>query len=468
MVLPIPPSYDRDGALLLPRCPTICILSYDTRRVCFVLHSRSAVSLVRPYVRVPKAVAKPHNRRVSRFQRTRHVHVASAHACAIGSEDGTKRLRAFVGSILGMELGSCVPYVAPKWTETITKRPSKRCKLGLLPTPIHKWHVPGLPDGTELWIKRDDLTGMQLSGNKIRKLEFLLADALDKGCDCVVTIGGIQSNHCRATAVAARYVGMESHLILRNNKVMAEQDPGLVGNLMVERLVGAHIYQVTKQEYQQHGSVALLRHLTHELSIQGRKPYPIVVGGSDSLGTWGYIQMIQELKEQMSDGQGPTELDDIVMACGSGGTTAGIALGAHLSGLNAKVHAYGVCDSPAYFYEYIDTLYGGLGMADRIDARNLLRVADAKGGGYAISRNEELDCVLETARSTGIILDPVYTGKALTGLLRDMKARPELWEGRKVLFVHTGGLLGMYDKEVQLQPLVEDLGHAFRMDVSSM
>ena len=367
-----------------------------------------------------------------------------------------------------MNNGLCVPYQPPVWAEKIHRQPTKRCRLGLLPTPIQKWNIPDLPKGTELWIKRDDLTGMQLSGNKVRKLEFLLADAMDKGCDCVVTIGGIQSNHCRATTVAARYLGMESHLILRNNKVAAEQDPGLVGNLLVERLLGAHIYQVTKQEYQQHGSEALLQHLADELSSQGKKPYPIVVGGSDSLGTWGYIQMIQELEEQLGKGEGPNELNDIVMACGSGGTTAGIALGAHLSGLDAKVHAYGVCDSPPYFYDYINGLYNGLGISEKIDAKNLLTAIDAKGGGYAISRTEELDCVLNIAQNTGIILDPVYTGKALGGLLHDMRAQPELWEGRKVLFVHTGGLLGMYDKEVQLQPLVEGLGRASRLDVSNI
>mmetsp|Transcript_10269 Transcript_10269/g.62922 ORF Transcript_10269/g.62922 Transcript_10269/m.62922 type:complete len:460 (-) Transcript_10269:734-2113(-) len=370
--------------------------------------------------------------------------------------------------IEAMNNGLCVPYQPPTWTEQLHSQPTKRCKLGLLPTPIQKWNIPDLPKGTELWIKRDDLTGMQLSGNKVRKLEFLLADAMDKGCDCVVTIGGIQSNHCRATTVAARYMGMESHLILRNNKVAAEQDPGLVGNLLVERLLGAHIHQVTKQEYQQHGSEALLQHLTRELLAKGKKPYPIVVGGSDSLGTWGYIQMIQELEEQMLKGEGPTVLNDIVMACGSGGTTAGIALGVHLSGLHAKVHAYGVCDSPTYFYNYINGLYNGLGLSKKIDAKNLLSVIDAKGGGYAISRTEELDCVLKVAQNTGIILDPVYTGKALGGLLHDMRAQPELWEGRKVLFVHTGGLLGMYDKEVQLQPLLEGLGRSSRLDVSNI
>lgn len=364
--------------------------------------------------------------------------------------------------------GLLTSYHPPRWAEKLTLCPSQKYNLGLLPTPLQRWNVPGLPAGTELWIKRDDLSGMQLSGNKIRKLEFLLADAIGKGCDCVVTIGGIQSNHCRATAVSARYAGLESHLILRNNKLAAEKDPGLVGNLMVERLVGANIYQVSKQEYQQHGSVALLQYLTTSLISKGLKPYPIVVGGSDALGTWGYLNMIHELEKQIAAGEGPDKIDDIALACGSGGTAAGIALGIHLSPIDAKVHAYGVCDTPEYFYDYIDGLFDGIGVQGNPKAKQLLTVVDAKGSGYAISRSEELQCVLDLALATGIILDPVYTGKALFGLLREMREDPCKWEGRKVVFVHTGGLLGMYDKEDQLQPLVEELGRACRLELNAI
>ncbi|KAL2896894.1 putative D-cysteine desulfhydrase 1 mitochondrial, partial [Bienertia sinuspersici] len=139
---------------------------------------------------------------------------------------------------------------------------------------------------------RDDLSGMQLSGNKVRKLEFLMADAVAQGADCIITIGGIQSNHCRATAVAAKYLHLDCFLILRTSKALLDKDPGLTGNLLVERLAGAHVELVSKEEYAKIGSVgsALLLALTNVLKErlirEGRKPYVIPVGGSNSLGTW--------------------------------------------------------------------------------------------------------------------------------------------------------------------------------------
>ncbi|KAI7843891.1 hypothetical protein COHA_002435 [Chlorella ohadii] len=356
------------------------------------------------------------------------------------------------------------PYTPPPWAAKISLVPRQRYRLALLPTPIHPWHVPGLPPGCELHIKRDDLTGMQLSGNKVRKLEFIMAEAKEKGHDCVITIGGIQSNHARATAVAARYLGLECHLILRNSRHLADSDPGLVGNLMVERLIGAHIWQVTKEEYGRHGGVALGERLAQQLRAQGHNPFVIPVGGSSPMGVWGYIEMVHELEQQIA-GQGFT---DLVMACGSGGTTAGIGLGCHLAGLGLRVHAMAVCDDEAYFYNYADHLLEGLGAGKDVvgaNAEEMFQVVQAKGAGYAISRDEELKCVSDVALATGIVLDPVYTGKALFGLMSEMQAAPEEWKGRKVLFVHTGGLLGMYDKAPQLQPLVEAQGRAHRLVV---
>jgi len=139
-----------------------------------------------------------------------------------------------------------------------------------------------------------------------------------------------------------------------------------------------------------------------------------------------------------------------------------------LSGWNARVHAYGVCDSPRYFYDYIDGLLGGLGASpDHVGAAaaDLVRVVDAKGRGYAISADEELETVREVAMTTGVVLDPVYSGKAVASMLREMRSDPEGWAGRKVLFIHTGGLLGMYEKSQQLQPMVEALGRHERMPV---
>ncbi|KXZ56568.1 hypothetical protein GPECTOR_1g51 [Gonium pectorale] len=306
---------------------------------------------------------------------------------------------------------------------------------------------------------------MQMSGNKVRKLEFLMAEAVAGGHDCVITAGGIQSNHARATAVAARYLGLEPHLILRTSRQAVDSDPGLVGNLLVERMAGATLHMITKEEYGKVGSPALLEQLRQQLVSEGRKPYVIPVGGSNSLGVWGYVQAIDEIATQSQQFGGIT---DIAMACGSGGTTAGLALGSYLSPLKARVHAYGVCDTPDYFYDYIDGLLEGLGVAPGgpllggADARSLLRAVQARGAGYAISTEEELRTAQAVSAATGVVLDPVYSGKAVHALLREINESPDEWRGRTVLFVHTGGLLGMYDKLDQLDPLLQAHGPPVR------
>ncbi|PKI53444.1 hypothetical protein CRG98_026134 [Punica granatum] len=327
-------------------------------------------------------------------------------------------------------------YAPPPWASHLRPLPSHVFSLGHLPTPIHRWNFPNLPKGTEVWLKRDDLTGMQLSGNKVRKLEFLLADAVAQGADCIITIGGIQSNHCRATAVATKYLNLDCYLILRTSKVLVDKDPGLTGNLLVERLVGAHVDIISKEEYAKIGSVTLTEILKEKLIKEGRKPYVIPVGGSNSLGTWGYIEAIREIERQQHSGSVKVKFDDIV------------------------VHAFSVCDDPDYFYDFVQGLLDGLEAG--VLSRDIVDIHNAKGLGYAISTAEELKFVKDIATATGVILDPVYSGKAAYGMMKDMTENPKNWEGRKVLFVHTGGLLGLYDKVDQL---VSTVANWRRMDV---
>lgn len=343
-------------------------------------------------------------------------------------------------------------YHPPSWASHLHPIPSQLFSLGHFPTPIHKWNLPNLPNNTQVWLKRDDLSGMQLSGNKVRKLEFLLADAVAQGADCIVTIGGIQSNHCRATAVAAKYLNLDCYLILRTSKVLVDKDPGLTGNLLVERLVGAHIDLVSKEEYSRIGGVALTNIIKERLQKEGRRPYIIPVGGSNSLGTWGYIEAINEVEQQLQKGADKVKFDDIVVACGSGGTVAGLSIGSCLSELKAKVHAYGVCDDPDYFYDYVQGLLDGLHAG--VSSRDIVNIQNAKGLGYAMNTNEELKFVKEVAETTGVILDPVYSGKAAYGLMKEIADDPIKWEGRKILFIHTGGLLGLFDKAEQMGSLV--------------
>ncbi|XP_052181492.1 putative D-cysteine desulfhydrase 1, mitochondrial [Diospyros lotus] len=348
------------------------------------------------------------------------------------------------------------PYEPPFWASHLNPIPSHVFSFGHFPTPIHRWNLPNLPRNTQVWLKRDDLSGMQLSSNKVRKLEFLLADAVAQGSDCIITIGGIQSNHCRATAVAAKYLNLDCYLILFTSKILVDKDPGLTGSLLVERLVGAHIGLVSVEEYVNVGSLSLTSLLKEKLLREGRKPYVIPVGGSNSLGTWGYIEAVREIEHQVQVVNSKERFDDVVVACGSGGTIAGLAIGSWLSNLKAKVHAFSICYDPDYFYEYVQGLLDGLQAG--VSSRDIINIQNAKGLGYAMSTSEELKFIKVVAEATGVVLDPVYSGKAAYAMVKDMAEYPSKWEGRKILFIHTGGLLGLFDKTDQLLPLVGSWG----------
>ncbi|KAL5730563.1 D-cysteine desulfhydrase [Ranunculus cassubicifolius] len=194
-------------------------------------------------------------------------------------------------------------------------------------------HHNPLPIKLELWVQP-----------KVRKLEFLMADAIKQGADCVITIGGIQSNHCRTTAVAAKYLSLDCYLILGTSQTLVDKDPGLTGNLLVERLVGAHVDLISIEQYYETGGEVLTNMLKERLISEGRRPYVIPLGGSNSLGTWGYIEAIRELEEQLCRAPNNMVFQDIVVACGSGGTIAGLSLGSWLSSLKAKVHAFSVSE----------------------------------------------------------------------------------------------------------------------------
>lgn len=346
------------------------------------------------------------------------------------------------------------------------KLPATRVSLARLPTPVHRLTAPDGLD-VDIFVKRDDLTSFDLSGNKVRKLEFLLADALEKGCDSVVTIGGVQSNHCRATAVAARQLGMEPYLILRTS------DPSgidLTGNLLFSRMVGAQIYTVTPEEYYARGSDAIVKAFAdHMLQTENKRCYPIPCGGSNALGTFGYINAVAEMIRGcvLEDGSFPYQ--HIVFGCGSGGTAAGLAIGVHLSGLKTKVHAVGVCDTPDEFYDVVCSLAVELGLTGQDslplsseDVRGWLEIYNGQGLGYAMSTDEELKFLMEVGCKCGIGFDPVYSGKALYvlfNMIREEKSRLPTERifppGDKILFIHTGGFLGLYDKVPQLLPLIQ-------------
>jgi D-cysteine desulfhydrase len=387
-------------------------------------------------------------------------------------------------TVHGMALASQThDYAPPLWAQDkFTNLPTQgRLCLGNFPTPLYQLPESALPDslagrGLTWYVKRDDSSGgVELGGNKVRKLEFLLAEAVAGSYDSVITIGGEQSNHCRATAAACRMVGLEPHLILRSKR--ADEDLGLVGNLLVDRLLQSQIYTCTPGEYGRMGSTALVSGLARALQGQGKKPYCIPVGGSNGLGTWGYLEGVQELLTQWKELVSTTQaVDHIVFACGSGGTAAGIALGVAFAfakqDRKPTVHAIGVCDDPDYFYRHVAGIADEMGLVvpdGWSTTEEFLRahfvVHQGKGLGYAVSTKEELQFVQYFGRSTGIVLDPVYSGKALYNFVNFMTEDDETFRDAQVLFWHTGGALGLYDKVSDLEESLQAKSPCQRLDV---
>jgi D-cysteine desulfhydrase len=309
-----------------------------------------------------------------------------------------------------------------------------RLTFGSLPTPLE--HYPRLDEliDAEVWVKRDDATLGAEAGNKLRKLEFLLADAEQRGASVVLTCGGLQSNHARATAILAARRGLRALLLLRTSDA-----PGApTGNLLLDRLVGAEIRFITPDEYRRRGE--LLEAIAGELARRGERPYVIPEGGSNALGSLGYVEAVREVKEQLALMPGaPPAFDAVVCACGSGGTAAGLVLGLGLYGVAPRCHAIAVCDDIAYFDRVVSEIVtGAQALVPELERRAELVIHDRfKGPAYGVASIEQRRFIVDVARRSGLVLDPVYTGKALFGLSQ-LEPRPA-----RVLFVHSGGLPGL-------------------------
>lgn len=322
----------------------------------------------------------------------------------------------------------------------------KRLSLARTPTPLHALdRVSADLGGPRIWIKRDDLTGAALSGNKIRKLEFVVAQALEEGCDTLITCGGVQSNHCRATAIVAAQLGLQCCLILREDSA-----PVCDGNLLLDHLAGANIQTVKKSEYVR-SLPQLFEKWRDHYAQQGRKAFVIPTGASDEIGVWGYIAACEELKRDFAEhGINPAS---IVVATGSGGTQAGLTAGATLFNLGARVTGIAVCDSEDYFQrkvrqdlEHWRSRYKVNFPLEQLD---IVTNADFIGPGYGLAGPEVYETMRYLGRREGILLDPVYTGKAFHGLLELIKSGH--FSGEKdVVFVHTGGLFGVFPHREQL------------------
>lgn len=318
------------------------------------------------------------------------------------------------------------------------------------PTPLVKRARLDERFGVDLWIKRDDVTGGAESGNKLRKLELLLADARARGADTVLTCGGIQSNHARATALACAALGLSCVLFLRVDGDApgpeAAAPRGLLsrtGNVLLDRLAGAEIRLVTHAEYAER--TAVMSAAAARLAIEGRRPYVVPEGGSNGLGSLGYVEAMREVSEQLALGLGGREpFDEIVHACGSGGTAAGVTLGAARYGVARRVRAVAVCDDAAYFERVIAKIVAEARAIDSSLVTPAELVVDdaARGPRYGVMDEAQRRLVVEVARASGVVLDPVYTGKAMHALDLAVK-RGAVRRGARVLFLHTGGLPGL-------------------------
>lgn len=312
----------------------------------------------------------------------------------------------------------------------------KRLSLAHLPTPVQHFEALDRFIGCEVWIKRDDITSGAAAGNKIRKLEFLLAEAVGRSATHVLTCGGEQSNHARATALLSAQLGLKSVLLLATQN--PSRPPAALGNIVLDQLAGSRIVWISAQEFE--NSERALVEEAARISAQGAWPYVIPVGGSNGLGALGYVEAMGELRQQMDLGLlGPVrEFDTIVVACGSGGTAAGTALGARHYGVAQHVHAIAVSHTKQYFRDLIDRIVlEARAISPRLSATVPVTVLDEyRGPAYAVASEEQLAFIVEVANRTGLILDPVYTGKALFGLAQ-LADKPE-----RVLFIHTGGLPG--------------------------
>ena len=238
-------------------------------------------------------------------------------------------------------------FVPPSWAAHLKCVPSSRLSLMAEsgPTPLQPFVFVSGHEEHSLLVKRDDLTESVAGGNKIRKLEFLLAEALERGADTVVSVGGTASNHCRAVAALCGRLRLGCALVLRRDAYYRRGETQ--GNLLLDNLFGAQTVLVERDEYVARGQASLTAELSRRLESEGKRPYVIPVGGSVTRGVWGYICMMEELAKQLPEGG----VDVIFFASGSGGTAAGIAVGAHLCPAfrGTKVVGYCVCDTPEWF-----------------------------------------------------------------------------------------------------------------------
>lgn len=317
-----------------------------------------------------------------------------------------------------------------------------RIRLGQLPTPLEPMkRLTEALGGPRLWIKRDDCTGLSTGGNKTRKLEFLMADALRQKADSVLTQGATQSNHARQTAAAAAKLGLACHILLEDRTGFNDDPYRLNGNVLLDRLHGATISARPGGA----DMAAEMEKLAEDLRAKGRKPYIIPGGGSNPVGALGYANCALELQSQFGDlGLVPAA---IVHGTGSAGTQAGLVAG--LVALNSRVPVLGISVRAPKEKQEASVLALAKRTADYLDLGDIMRPehisanGDYVGGGYGIPTPGMVDAVRMLAELEGVLLDPVYSGKAMAGLI-DLVRKGRFKADSDVIFLHTGGAAALF------------------------
>jgi D-cysteine desulfhydrase len=308
----------------------------------------------------------------------------------------------------------------------------KKIDLAQIPTPLQKISF----QNKGFYIKRDDLTGAELTGNKVRKLEYLLYQAKREKSDYIFTCGGTQSNHARATAIAAAQLGFKSRLFL-----WGKESRNADGNLFMDKFVGAEVTFLNKKSYVKVNEIMFDER--KKLLKKGKNAFVLPEGGSTVLGIWGYIKFIQELNKQID----LNKISGLVAASGSGGTAAGLLVGASLLNLNLKIFAVSVFYSPEELKKKILFLAKGnileYGLNCELKESNLQILGGYSKEGYKNISKDKINLISKFARETGIFLDPAYTGKAFCAYYDNLLSKGK---GLENIFIHTGGLFGIFAK----------------------
>src|SRR5690606_2682256 len=319
-----------------------------------------------------------------------------------------------------------------------------RIRLGHFPTPLE--FMPNLTahlGGPNLYIKRDDCTGLATGGNKTRKLEFLAAEALAQGADTLITQGAVQSNHARQTAAAAARLGLKCKILLEERVSDASPEYGQSGNVLLDRLLGGDIVA----RYPAGTNMqAEMEKLADALRGDGHKPYVIPGGGSNPVGALGYVACAQELLQQSLE-MG-LRIDHVVHATGSAGTQAGLVVGFGASNSQVPVYGVGVRAPKEQQEENVWKLaqqtldYMGISQS-ALSRSDVVANSDYVGDGYGLPTDAMIEAIKLAAQTDAILLDPVYSGKGMAGLI-DLIRSGHFKKGENVVFIHTGGAVGLY------------------------